>query len=154
MNNIILYPIEYKSLKIIIDNINKENKFVHFSSNDDINGIYVDNQLVGIFTLNDFIDNTIAIHFTIFKEFRNRKYGRNVLNEIVMQYGENYSDNKYFVVNIDIENQKMINLLNKTDWIKTYEYDDLMEEEGAEFFIIYKKKNPYYIRKVLTYDKK
>ena len=29
-----------------------------------------------------------------------------------------------------------------------------MENEGGEFFIIYEKRNPYFNRKVMTYDTK
>ena len=67
---------------------------------------------------------------------------------------KNYPEVEFFLANINYNNKIAIKVLNNLGWDKTYKYDEDMENEGGEFFIIYEKRNPYFNRKVMTYDTK
>ena len=157
MNKINLYSLKKEDFKKIADKLNNDpdvNKFVRFYDYETAVGIFYNNQLVGLFSLNRFINNSLAIHIAILKEFRNKGIGSKVLNKIVEDYGITYSEVEFFTVNINYKNKTAIDFVNKLGWNNTHKYDEIMDNEGSEFFIIYEKGNPYYHRKVKSYDTK
>lgn len=157
MDDIKLYPLQEKDFNDISISLNNDpevNKFVNFCNKKESNGVFFNNKLIGLFTLNKFINGTLAIHIALIKEYRNKKIGSKVLNKIVEEYGKNYPEVEFFLANINYNNKIAIKVLNNLGWDKTYKYDEDMENEGGEFFIIYEKRNPYFNRKVMTYDTK
>lgn len=157
MEDIKLYPLKEEDSREIIDSLNNDpevNKFVKFCNSKDLNGVFFNNKLIGLFTLNKFINDTLAIHIALIKEYRNKKIGGKVLNKIVEEYGQTYPEVEFFLANMNYENKIAIKVLSNLGWSRTYKYDEDMENEGGEFFIIYEKQNPYYNRKVMTYDTK
>lgn len=161
-NDIALLPIDEKKfyeIKCLLNNDDKVNKFVSFYDSKSTNGIILNGELIGLFTLNKFINDNLAIHIALLKKFRNKGIGGTTLNKIVIEYGKNYPESQFFLANIKYENQNAIHLLEKLGWSKTYAFDETMDNEGGEFFIIYQKENPnynlnYLNRKVMKYDTK
>lgn len=156
MKKIDLYPIteeQFKKISFILNN-DDDNQFVDFYNSKSTIGIFMDNQIIGLFNLNKFINNTLAIHIALLKEFRNNGIGGIVFEKIVDEYGKTYPEIEFFIANIDYKNERAIKVLSKLNWTKTYKYDEIMINEGGEFFIIFEKNNPYYNRKVMTYDTK
>lgn len=155
MKKIDLYPINDEQFSKIATILNHDdNLFVNFYNVKSTIGIFMDNQIIGLFNLNKFINNTLAIHIALLKEFRNHGIGGIVFEKILEEYGQIYSDVEFFIANTDYKNERAIHFFYKLGWHQTYRYDEQMDNEGGEFFIIFEKENPYYHRKVMTYDTK
>ncbi len=153
MKNIFLHSINaetfFKISAILNNDIEKQ--FVYFYDSKNTLGVFFNNQLVGLFTLNKFIGNTLAIHIALLPEYRCKGIGSTSINTIVNELGQIYPNIEYFIANTSFDNKKAINSLEKAGWERTYEYDEEMEREGSEFFIIYQRKNPHYSKKIMEY---
>lgn len=135
---------QFKKISDILNNDINVKKFVTFSNNTNTYGIYLNKNLIGLFSLHLFIESNIVIHIALLEEYRNKGIGCMVINEIIKKYGIYYPYSEYFMINISYNNEKALYSFSKTDWINTNEYDELMIEEGGEIFKIYKKENPHY----------
>ncbi len=135
---------EFEKISNELNNDPEVKKFVNFYDFSSTYGILLNNNIVGLFSLYPFIDNNVVIHIAILKEFRNKGIGGIALDEIVEKYGELFLNSKYFMLDINYENEKAKNTAKKNNWKRTYEYDEIMEAEGAEVFDLYVKKNPCY----------
>lgn len=147
IDNIMLTPLEDDILNNIMNILNSDpeiNKFVIFRNKKQIYGIVLNNKVIGLFELCKFIENNVAIHAALLKDYRNMGFGGIAINKIVQEYGENNPDSEYFIANIDYKNTRAIKSIEKAGWEKTDEYNEVMIDEGSQFFIIYKKKNPMY----------
>lgn len=150
IDDIILTPLEGDLLDKITNNLNNDpevNKFITFNNKKQSNGILLNNKVIGLFELYKFINGSITIHSALLKEYRNKGIGKIIINKIVEEYGKNYPDSEYFIVNIDYKNERAIRSIEKTDWEKTYDYDEIMIDEGSQFFVLYQKRNPNFYRK-------
>lgn len=156
MKKIDLYPINEEQFSKIsaILNHDDDNPFVGFYNSKSTIGIFMNNQIIGLFNLNKFIGNTLAIHIALLKEFRNHGIGGIVFEQILEEYGKTYPEIESFIANMNYQNKRAIHFFYKLGWHQAYRYDEQMDNEGGEFFIIFEKKNPYYHRKVMTYDTK
>lgn len=153
MNDIVLHHVDIENLKKFsgILDTNLGGKFFCSYDNQNTLGVFFDNQLVGLFTLKKFIGNTLAIHMILLPEYRGKGIGSTTINKIVNELGQNYPNIEYFIANTSDDNKKAIDSLIRAGWKKTYEYDEEMDNEGSEFFVIYQKENPYYSKKVKQY---
>lgn len=152
-NEITLMPIDEKHFSEIAPTLNndtKVNKFVSFYYSKSTNGIIFNGEVIGLFTLNKFIEDNLTIHIALLEEFRNKGICGIILNKIVAEYGKSYPESEFFMANINYENKEAIRVLEKLKWPRTYRFDDIMNNEGGEFFIIYEKENPYYNIKSLN----
>ena len=138
---------EFEKISNQLNNDSDVKKFVNFYDFDNTYGILLNNNIVGLFSLYPFIDKNVVIHIAILKEFRNKGIGSIALDEIVENYGSLFLNSKYFMLDVNYKNENAINTAKKNNWERTYEYDEMMENEGAEIFKLYRKRNPYYEEK-------
>jgi len=132
------------------------NSKVNFSNYE---AIVLDNKLIGLFTLNKFIEDNITIHIELLEQFRTIETYNIIINGIIEKYGKIYPESEFFMININYDDEASINLFKNLNWTKTHEFDEIMRDEGGEFFVIYKKENPghdinHINRKMIKYDKK
>ena len=141
---------EYSKIQDIIIKEYSQNKkdnienFVFFDYySQDLYGIYLNNKLVGLYRLSPFMGE-LSIDYYVLPEFRGNNIIAASLDNFVLQMGAQRTDIKCFFVNINPQNEKSLKILKKLGWKQTYNYDDVMLEEGAEFFYIFVKDNPFY----------
>lgn len=143
---ITLTPIDEENFNIVSKKLNEDpevNKFVSFYNVSNTDAILVDNKIAGLFKLSRFIEGNMTIHIALLKEYRGKGIGGIAINKIVEEYGENYPDAQYFMGNMNYTNKRAIKSIEKLGWDRTYRYDEMMNDEGGEFFILYEKANPY-----------
>lgn len=131
----------------ILNNDSEVNKYVSFNSKNNSYGIFLNDILIGLFSLHPYIDDNIVIHIALIQEYRNKGIGKLILNCILEKYGELYKNSENFFIDINYSNKKAINAFKKTDWIYTNEYNDLILDEVGEISILYKKENPFYTKR-------
>ena len=137
---------EFNSIKdeIILEYENNKVNYVNFTYySEDLNGIFCDGILVGLFRIGMYINN-ISIDLIIRKNYRRKSIALNAIKKIVINYGKLYPNVKYFIGNVNPANIASNKLCEKLNWEKDYSYNDIMLEEGGEFFNIYTLKNPSY----------
>lgn len=137
----------FNEISYILNNDLEINKYVKFNNYENTYGIYLNDKLIGLFSLYLFINFNVAIHIALLKEYRNKGIGYFVLNNIIKKYGMNYTDSEYFILDVSCNNEKALNSFSKMNWKNTNEFDELMINEGGEFFKLYKKENPHYIKR-------
>lgn len=148
--NITLNKIEKCTFDKISDILNNDlevSKYVKFSDYKNTYGIYLNDKLIGLFSLHLFINFNVTMHIALLKEYRNKGIGYYVLDGIIKKYGINYPDSEYFMIDVSYNNEKALNSFNKMNLKTTNEFDELMIDEGGEFFKLYKKENPYYVKR-------
>ncbi len=152
-NSIILQQISKEQFNIIYSLLREEGlEYVSFSYND-VNGILYKKKIIGLFKLKKFIDNNLSIDIAILNEYKGKRIAPITLEKIVKTYGEKYPNIKRFIANTSPFNKPVIKSFSNSSWTQTYEYDELMIDEGSEFYNIYYKENPYY-KKEKIYQKK
>ena len=118
--------------------------FVTFLDSNTPYGIIYNNKIVGYYKLRRYIKGNISIDLAIIPEYRGKKIASKVVDMIIEKHGNDYQGAKYFLTTINYKNIKALKSIENTDWIRTTEFDEVMEAEGAEKFIIFAKKNPYH----------
>ena len=148
--NITLNKINRDTFNEISDTLNNDlevGKYVKFSDYKNTYGIYLNDKLIGLFSLHLFINFNVTMHIALLKEYRNKGIGYYVLDGIIKKYGINYPNSEYFMIDVNYSNEKALNSFNKMNLKTTNEFDELMIDEGGEFFKLYKKENPYYVKR-------
>lgn len=107
-------------------------------------GIFYNTSPIGLFQLEPFIDENLAISLALLQSYRRKGIATIVRNRIVLEYGKKYPNMKWFICNIVPRNVVAYKSIAFSDWVQTHIYDELMINEGADFFYIYYKENPYY----------
>lgn len=118
--------------------------YVHFYYTQNTYGIFYQGVPVGLFRLDRWIERNISISIAILNEYRGNGIAPIATDLIVDVFGEYYPDAKEFLANINPNNESSARAINKAGWKVTYEYNELMMEEGAEWFNVYYRNNPYY----------
>lgn len=148
-NSITLSPITEEAFNQIYDILKQDDlakKYVFFNY-EDAHGIFYEKRLVGLFKLSSFIGNSLSISIAILNEYRGKGIAQIARMKIVELYGKEYPDVKLFISNTIPNNKSSNKSLQNLGWQQTHEYDEIMIDEGAEFFNIYFKENPYYEKK-------
>lgn len=148
-NSVMLSPITEEAFNSIYNILEKDElvkKYVYFNY-EYTNGIFYKGNLVGLFKLNNFIDNSLSISIAILNEYRGKGIAQIARKQIVELYGKEYPEIKLFISNVKPENKSSNKSLQNLGWKQTHEYDEMMIDEGSEFFNIYYKENPYYEKK-------
>ena len=141
--NINFKPITEEQYEYIEKDLLKdEKKYVQFTYND-VYGIFIDDNLVGMFQLCN-LWQQISIYIAIISKYRGNNFAGLALEKIINDFGAMNPSVKYFYYQIDPENVNSIKVIKKIGWQRDYSYDDVILDEGGEYFILYAKENPYY----------
>lgn len=144
--------VDIKSIsKDIFEKINEElkhdisvSRFVCFNYSALVtNGIFYKDKLVGLLNLSYFIDNNIAVSIALLEKYRNLGIAKVVAEKIVDYYGKVFSNSKMFIFNCLNYNYNAIQAFKKMGLRETNEFDEIMMDEGADFFNNFYKENIY-----------
>ena len=116
--------------------------FVNFSYSRNLNGIYCNNVLVGLISLSPAF-GYLSIDMMILPAYRHHGIASLVLSKIIEQ-GKNYPEYERFICLCSPNNIASNKLMQKLHWSADTSFDDVMLNEGGEFFNIYYRDNPYY----------
>ncbi len=139
MNIEILPIIKEDFLKIPKDNLTG---FVNFVYSNNLNGIYYDNKLLGLITLSPAF-GYLSIDIMILPKYRHLGIATYILSKIAIE-GQNYPNYEKFICLCSPHNIASNKLMQKLKWSQDTSYDDVMLNEGGEFFYIYYQENSYY----------
>ncbi len=120
--------------------------YVNFSKNNMI-GMQIENNLVGVCSVVPFIDNSLSISLYIFEPYRGRGYAPLCTESIVLEFGQKYPEKTKFIYNINPQNVASKRVMEKLKWRYNPSYEEMLEEEGSEYFLIFEKENPFYGKK-------
>ncbi len=115
-------------------------------------GIFYDNKLVGVFNLHYFFENSLSLSIALLKKYRGLGIAKTVFHKIVVIYGKKFPNVNLFIANVSQKNHAAIFSFEHMGLTQTHEFDEIMLEEGSEFFSIFYEKNPY--RKLVKNDNK
>ena len=142
MNNFIFKVLtkeEYESIKDISAN------FTSFAVYDSkIKGIYLNNNLIGLYSLGLTFNEYLSLDIFIFPSFRGHHLGEFVIQDLILCEGENNPSIEKFMALVSPLNVRSNKVFQKLKWQVDSSYDEAMLNEGGEFFNIYYKENPYY----------
>ena len=139
MNIEILPIVKEDFLKIPKDNLTG---FVNFVYADNLNGIYYNNKLLGLVKLSP-VFGYLSIDIMILPKYRHLGIATYVLSKLLLD-GQNYPNYEKLICLCSPKNIASNKLMQKLKWYQDSSYDDVMLNEGGEFFNIYYQKNPYY----------
>lgn len=139
MNIEILPIVKENFLEISKDNLTG---FVNFVYSDKLNGIYYNNKLLGLVRLSPTF-GYLSIDIMILSKYRRLGIATYVLSKIVLD-GQNFPDYEKFICLCSPKNIASNKLMQKLNWYQDTSYDDVMLNEGGEFFYVYYKENPYF----------
>lgn len=122
-------------------------QFIQFYDKNSTIAIELGNQIIGLCSIIRFIGNNLAVHTALLKNYRNKGLGGIIFYKIAQEYGKLYPKSEKFIANIDYRNQRAIQSLEKKGINRTDRFDELMNEEGGNFYIIYELDNPCYHKK-------
>lgn len=142
MDRVSLCQISEEDFNRVNDNL-KDQHYVKFSYSNVI-GIVYENNIVGLISMTPFIDESLSISIAILNEYRGKGIASEACNTLFDTFASEYPNVKSFMYNSDSYNEASRKAAKKLGWERTYDYDQAMEDEGAEYFIIYRKYNPYY----------
>lgn len=122
-------------------------------------GIFYYDKLVGLITVNPFIEKMIEIRTLVLSEYRGIGIAQVAREKIVELTGNIFNEYEKYISLVNPDNTSSNKSLQNLGWIKTDELNEMMMDEGAEWFNVYYKLNPYYnrekiIRMVNTDDKR
>lgn len=138
--NIEVLPVEKEDfLEIPKDNLTG---FVNFVYSDSLKGIYYNNKLLGLISLSPAF-GYLSIDIMILPKYRHLGIATYVLSKIAIE-GQNFSNYEKFICLCSPKNIASNKLMQKLKWQQDTSYDDVMLNEGGEFFYIYYHNNPYY----------
>lgn len=106
-------------------------------------GIYYKDKLIGLINLSSMFDN-LSITIAIKKEYRGNGFASIAVNELVENFGKDYPEIEKFIYNVSTNNISSNKAAKKLNWKETSEYDEVMLDEGGQFFNIFYKINPYF----------
>ena len=110
-------------------------------------GIFYNNKLIGMVYVMSFIDETLAVSIALLKEYRGLGISQVAYEKLIDLFGEKFSDYRAFVLNIAPNNIQALKSVAKTSFRQSHEFDEIMMEEGAEYFYTFFKDNPYYMER-------
>ena len=142
MNNFIFKALtkdEYENIKDIPANFTS---FAIFNSK--IRGIYLNNTLIGLYSLGITFNEYLSLDIFIFPSFRGRHLTGYTIENIILYEGENNPSIEKFMAMVSPLNKRSNIVFQKLKWQVDSSYDEAMLNEGGEFFNIYYKENPYY----------
>ena len=116
------------------------------------NGIFYKEKLIGLLNLNYFLNNSLSVSVALLEKYRGLGIMTVVYEKIIEIYGKEFLDVPMFIANVCPRNTNAIASFRRMSLIETHEFDDEMINEGAEFFSIFYKENPY--RKLVKDDRK
>lgn len=116
------------------------------------NGIFYNNELVGVFNLHYFFENSISLSIAILKKYRGLGIAKTAIHKIVAIYGNKFPNVNLFIANVSQNNYDALLSFEHMGLTQTHEFDEIMLEEGSEFFSIFYEENPY--RKLVKNDNK
>ena len=140
-------------MKIIKKDINIK-KFVNFTYTDRTLGIYYNNLLVGLINGITFIEGNVALNIYILNDYRGKGIAQVATEKMVYEKGYLYEESKQIIANVLPSNESALKAIKSLGWKQTNEFDELMIDEGSDFYNIYTIDNPYHIKKVLKNDRK
>lgn len=142
---------EFEYIHEILKNDSSVEEYVHFSYHSLVtNGIFYKNKLVGVFNLSYFIENSIALSIALLEDYRKLGIAKVTFDKITRIYGEQFPKAELFIANVSPNNTNAIEAFGNMGLNKTHQFDEMLLEEGAEFFSIFYKENPY--RKLVKND--
>ncbi len=145
--NISFKLLQREELENIKDYFNEV--FVSFTTySKNINGIFVNNLLVGVYSVVPTFGE-LSIDLLIFPEYRGRGLAKIVTPMIVDVEGEKVPEISKFYFMCSLKNVNSNSVMNKLGYQKDFSFDDIMLEEGGEFFNIYYIENPHYQKRNL-----
>ena len=121
--------------------------FVAFNSLENCQGIEYHGKIIGFYKLKKYIKGNISIELALIPEYRNKNLAKTINNLLLETYGNQYPNSEYFLILINYKNTKALKSIEKTDWERIYDFDEIMYNEDGEQFLIFGKKNPNYIKK-------
>ena len=142
MNNFIfkfLTKEEYASISEIPSNFTS---FSYYNSN--IRGIYLNNILIGLYSLGLTFNEYLSLDIFLISPFRGHHLAPSIIENIILYEGKNNTHIKRFIAMVSPLNERSNKVFQKLKWNVDSSYDEVMLEEGGEFFNIYYKENPYY----------
>ena len=139
--------VTFNKINSIFKEDEQASKFVNLYFKENSFGIYYQDILVGLVNTCPFIEGNRSINIAILNEYRGRGIAQVALEKLVDNYGYLYTKSKMFLANICPFNKNSIKSLENLGWNQTRDYDELMIDEDAEFFILFYKNNPYYEKK-------
>lgn len=107
------------------------------------NGIFYKGNLIGLLNLHYFIQGSISISVALLKKYRGLGIISIVYDKIIETYGEQFEEISMFIVNVYPNNKMAIASFERMGLTQTHAFDEEMLNEGAEFFSIFYKENPY-----------
>ncbi len=143
---------EFKQILDIIkeeyqkNTINNNRNYVDFRLfSDKMVGIYLDNAIIGIIKTAPFVGQT-SLEIYIFPEYRGYNYASIATQMFIEEFGYLFNDSKKFLINIDPRNEKSLKVAKKLGWRQNYDYDEVLMNEGSEYFYVFEYPNPYYTK--------
>ena len=143
---------EFKKISNIIkdefqkNTIDNPNVYVDFQSfSNKMVGIYLDNAIIGIIKTAPFVRQT-SLEIYILPEYRGNNYASIATQMFIEEFGYLFNDSKKFLINIDPRNEKSLKVAKKLGWHQNYDYDEVLMDEGAEYFYVFEYPNPYYTK--------
>ncbi len=100
-------------------------------------GIFINNVLVGLIRLQNFIKGK-SIDYYILPTYRGNNIAGIALNKLTETINSFCPDCENFYININPNNTSSLRVIEKLGWQQDYSLDEIMLEEGGEFFSIYK----------------
>ena len=155
-NLVHLFPIAEEKFNEIKENLEQEESTHNsFSYNSVVaGGIFLGTQLVGLFTLCDFIENTLSVSIVLLKKYKGLGIEKAAYDKIVETYGLEFPEKDAFVINVNPSNEDELAIAQSMGLEQTHEFDDLMMNEGGEFYSIFSKENPYSRKRELVMNDK
>ncbi len=123
--------------------LSEEKKWLSFYYGD-ASGIFFDNRIVGLFKTGNFMGKNLEIQIYLMKECRGKGIAQAALEKIIDIYGKEHPEKEKFMLVVDPNNKASIKSALKGNWIQTFEYDEVMQEEGGTFYYLFQKNNPHY----------
>lgn len=142
-NLVYLFPIAEEKFNEIKENLEQEESTHNsFSYNSVVaGGIFLGTQLVGLFTLCDFIENTLSVSIVLLKKYKGLGIEKAAYDKIVETYESEFPEKDAFVINVHPSNEDELATVQSMGLEQTHKFDGLMHGEGGEFYFIFSKEN-------------
>lgn len=100
-------------------------------------GIFINNTLVGLIRIQDFIRGK-SIDYYVLPAYRGNNIAGIALDKLTEKINVFYPDCEDFYINMNPNNTPSLRVIEKLGWQQDHSLDEMMMEEGGEFFSIYK----------------
>lgn len=119
-------------------------KYVQFSFHSLITqGIFYKSVLIGLLNLHAFISESLSISIALLSEYRHLGISKKAIQKVIEKYGQELENIAMFIANVSPQNKNAILAFQNMDLKQTHAFDEVMIEEGAEFFLLFYAENPY-----------